>query len=133
MTEPTEILAGTALAEDAAVEPRLRPQWLSEYIGRTRSARTFRSSSRPRGAGRTLDHVLLTDPPGLGKTTLAYIVAREMGAGCADGGPMIARAGISPASDEPAAEGRPLRRRDPSTEPGREEILYPPWRTSDWT
>jgi len=95
MTDEKDILTGTALEEDAAVEPKLRPQTLSEYIGQPKireNLAVFLAAAR--GRGEPLDHVLLTGPPGLGKTTLAHIVAREMGAGLRlTSGPMIARAG----------------------------------------
>ncbi|HSD71836.1 MAG TPA: Holliday junction branch migration DNA helicase RuvB [Thermoanaerobaculia bacterium] len=95
MVEEKEILSGTALADDVAVEPTLRPKDLSEYIGQTKvreNLAVFLAAAR--GRGEPLDHVLLTGPPGLGKTTLAYIIARELGTGLRmTSGPMIARAG----------------------------------------
>ncbi|CCG08400.1 Holliday junction branch migration DNA helicase RuvB [Pararhodospirillum photometricum] len=73
----------------------LRPQTLNDFVGQRRvreNLAVFVKAARDRGEA--LDHVLFHGPPGLGKTTLAQIVARELGVGFrATSGPMIARAG----------------------------------------
>ena len=81
--------------EDAQYEAGLRPRTLDEYIGQDRVRDNLQVSiAAARGRREALDHVLLYGPPGLGKTTLAYVIGNEMGVPVrATAGPVIEKPG----------------------------------------
>ncbi|MDE0801398.1 MAG: Holliday junction branch migration DNA helicase RuvB [Rhodospirillaceae bacterium] len=87
------IISGGEQQEDA--DTKLRPQRLKEFVGQRQLCENLSVFiSAASGRSEPLDHVLLHGPPGLGKTTLAQIVSRELGVGFrATSGPMIAKAG----------------------------------------
>lgn len=88
-------MAGGRLDDDVQYEAGLRPRMLAEYIGQDRVRDNLAVSiAAARGRGEALDHVLLYGPPGLGKTTLAYVIGNEMGVAVrSTAGPVIERAG----------------------------------------
>ncbi|MBO6684924.1 MAG: Holliday junction branch migration DNA helicase RuvB [Parvibaculum sp.] len=91
----TDRLVGAAKREEDELERTLRPQLLADFTGQARARENlgvFIEAARTRGEA--LDHVLFAGPPGLGKTTLAQIVARELGVNFrATSGPVISKAG----------------------------------------
>ena len=93
--EEDRILTSTRFEDDGEVENSLRPKTMSEYVGQSKikaNLEVFISAAKKRGDA--LDHVLLYGPPGLGKTTLAAIIANELGVQFRQtSGPAIEKAG----------------------------------------
>src|SRR6201990_1187442 len=125
---PSDRLVAGKRAEEDAGELALRPQTLDDFVGQKQvreNLKIFIAAAKSRGEA--LDHVLFHGPPGLGKTTLAQIVAREMGVGFrATSGPVIQKAG------DLAAQLTNLQPKDVlfideihRLNPAVEEILYP--------
>ena len=114
--------------EQDALEASIRPQSLDEFIGQERARsnlKVFIQAAKTRGDA--LDHVLFAGPPGLGKTTLAQIMAKELGVGFrATSGPVISKAGdlaalLTNLEDRDVLFIDEIHRLNPAVE----EILYP--------
>jgi Holliday junction DNA helicase RuvB len=126
MTDPARLVSAQKRGDD--IDTSIRPLSLEEFTGQEaarKNLRVFIEAAKARGDA--LDHVLFVGPPGLGKTTLAQIVARELGVNFrSTSGPVIAKAG------DLAAQLTNLEERDVlfideihRLNPAVEEILYP--------
>jgi Holliday junction DNA helicase RuvB len=107
------VISGAAGQEEEAVERAIRPNRLSEYVGQAQvktQMEIFISAARQRGEA--LDHVLIFGPPGLGKTTLANIIAAELNVSLRQtSGPVLERPGdLAAFVDQSAAPRCAVRR-----------------------
>ncbi|MEO8603200.1 MAG: Holliday junction branch migration DNA helicase RuvB [bacterium] len=95
LDEPTRLVSGEVAEDEATLDFALRPASLDDYIGQESVKANLRVAiEAARGRAESIDHTLLYGPPGLGKTSLAYVIAREMGVNVrSTSGPVIERPG----------------------------------------
>ena len=126
MTLSPRLISSEKRGEDA--DQTLRPQALDDFVGQAQARANLKVFiEAAKGRGEALDHVLFVGPPGLGKTTLAQIMAREMGVNFrSTSGPVIAKAGdlaalLTNLEDRDVLFIDEIHRLNPAVE----EILYP--------
>lgn len=125
---PVERIVAPGERETDSLDASIRPQSLDDFIGQQQARANLRVFIQAaRGRGDALDHVLFAGPPGLGKTTLAQIMAKELGVGFrATSGPVITKAGdlaalLTNLEDRDVLFIDEIHRLNPAVE----EILYP--------